>query len=201
MKKDSSIIPTFSQFLEEGVGSVSPLLRRATEDFHKAQLELQKLQSEFVAAPAEERDKLRAAVIAQNRVVRDREARFNKALGDEDIEDFDVNESRVHEGDEISIDMIMTPAQKRALKAAFENTPTGVDSVSFKKGGTVVAKSAFFYTHGMDADKLAMDLQRVLASQGIPIEIVDAYDDWKPWPKTSNFVVEFRLDKSGISTK
>ncbi len=201
MKKDSSIIPTFSQFLEEGVGSVSPVLRRATEDFHKAQLELQKLQAEFVAAPADKRDKLRAAVIAQNRVVKDREARFNKALGDEDIEDFDVNESRVHEGDEISIDKIMTPAQKKALKAAFENVYTGVDSISFKKGGTVVVKQSFFYTHGMSADKLAMDLQRVLASQGIPIEIVDTYDDWKPWPKTSNFVVEFRLDKSGISTK
>jgi len=90
MKKDSSIIPTFSQFLEEGVGSVSPVLKRATEDFHKAQLELQGLQAEFVAAPADKRDKLRAKVIAQNKVVRDREARFNRALGDEDIEDFEV---------------------------------------------------------------------------------------------------------------
>jgi len=90
MKKGNDIIPTFSQFLEEGVGSVSPVLKRATEEFHKAQLELQKLQSEFVAAPADKRDELRTRVIAQNQVVKDREARFNKALGDEDIEDFEV---------------------------------------------------------------------------------------------------------------
>ena len=117
------------------------------------------------------------------------------------LRDFSGFLSEAYEGDEVSIDKIMTPAQKKALKAAFENVHTGVDSISFKKGGTVVVKRSFFYTHGMSADKLAMDLQRVLASQGIPIEIVDAYDDWKPWPKTSNFVVEFRLDKSGISTK
>ena len=51
----------------------------------------------------------------------------------------------------------------------------------------------------MSAEKLAKNLKVALEKQGIPIVIVDSYDDWKPWPKTSNFIVEFRLDKLGLS--
>lgn len=102
-------------------------------------------------------------------------------------------ENFVNESDEVSVDSIMTPAQKKALKNAFENSVMGVDSVSFKRNGTIIAKRAYFYRHGNSPDKVAERLQSDLKKEGIEIEIVETYDDWKAWPKTSYFVVVFKL--------
>ena len=42
-------------------------------------------------------------------------------------------------------------------------------------------------------EKMADTLVASLKAEGIEIEIVDKYDDWKPWPKDSNLVVIFKL--------
>jgi len=103
-----------------------------------------------------------------------------------------LNES-INESDEVSVDKIMTAAQKKALKDAFENSITGVDKISFKKDGTIIAKRGYFYRHGANPEKMADALVASLKAEGIEIEVVDKYDDWKPWPKDSNLVVVFKL--------
>ena len=103
-----------------------------------------------------------------------------------------LNES-INEADEVSVDKIMTAAQKKALKNAFENSITGVDKISFKKDGTILAKRGYFYRHGASPEKMADTLVASLKAEGIEIEVVDKYDDWKPWPKDSNLVVIFKL--------
>ncbi len=102
-------------------------------------------------------------------------------------------ENFVNEGDEVSVDKVLNAENKKKLKNAFENVVTGIDSLTFKKDGTIVGKRGYFYRHGADENKVANNLKTVLAGQGIEIQIVDAYDDFKPWPKGSNFVVVFRL--------
>ena len=103
-----------------------------------------------------------------------------------------INES-IDEANEVSVDKITTAAQRKALKNAFENRITGVDKISFKKDGTILAKKGYFYRHGMDETKMAKDLKTSLEAEGIKIQIIDMYDDWNPWPKDSNFVVVFKL--------
>lgn len=59
------------------------------------------------------------------------------------------------------------------------------------KDGTYTAKNAYFYRHGETPLKLA---HRIAAA--IPgAEVLEAYDDWKEWPKTSYFVVRFQITK------
>jgi hypothetical protein len=101
----------------------------------------------------------------------------------------------IFEGDEVAPDKILSPADKKRLKTAFENVVTGVDKLTFKKNGTIEGKRGYFYRHGQTPEKVAEQLKTALLSQGIEIEIVDAYDDFKPWPKDSNFVVVFRITK------
>ena len=66
---------------------------KATEDYHEAQLKLQELQNEFVKTAKEnssKREELKQAIIAQNKIVKQKEAVFAKALGDEDIDDLEI---------------------------------------------------------------------------------------------------------------
>ena len=137
------------------------------------------------------------------------ESGFHAALAkakDEGLEEFDfggktfkVKEGKlkenedIFEGDEVSVDKALTPADKKKLKTAFENVVTGIDKLTFKKDGTIEGKRGYFYRHGMSPEKVAEQLKFALAGQGIEIQIVDSYDDFKPWPKDSNFVVVFRL--------
>jgi hypothetical protein len=99
MKKDS--LPTFKKFskefelkkVDEASGKASKKLQKATEDYHDAQLKLQQLQNEFVKTAKENpttREELKQAIIAQNKIVKQKESIFTKALGDEDIEDFEI---------------------------------------------------------------------------------------------------------------
>lgn len=91
------ILESFSEYfqnshLTEGVGNVSKELKKATENFHDAQLAFQKLQKEFIAIPKEDtekREKIKTKLIALKKEVEIAEAKFNKALSDEDIDDFD----------------------------------------------------------------------------------------------------------------
>jgi hypothetical protein len=93
-------IPSFKKFfkelestkLEEAVGVASKKLQKATDDFHNAQLELQDLQKKFVALPKDDssREQMKQRIIAQHKIVKQKEALFAKALGDEDIEDLEI---------------------------------------------------------------------------------------------------------------
>jgi hypothetical protein len=99
----------------------------------------------------------------------------------------------INEADEVSVDKILTSAEKKKLKNAFESVITGVDKLTFKKDGTIVGKRGYFYRHGQSPQSVADKLKGALSSQGIEIQIVDSYDDFKPWPKDSNFVVVFKI--------
>jgi hypothetical protein len=117
--------------------------------------------------------------------------------GDKDYPDEEAlksaQESITNESDEVSVDKIMTAAEKKKLKDAFENYVIGVDKLAFKKDGTIEAKRGYFYRHGESPEKVADKLKSALSSQGIEIQIVRTYDDFRPWPKDSNFVVVFKL--------
>lgn len=102
-------------------------------------------------------------------------------------------ENFINEGEEVSVDKILTPADKKKLKAAFENIVTGIDKLTFKKDGTIEGRRGYFYRHGQSPQGVANQLKTALSGEGIEITIIDAYDDWKAWPKDSNFVVVFKL--------
>jgi len=82
-----------SKKVEEAAGMASKKLIKATDEYHEAQLKLQELQNEFVKTAKEDtakREQLKKAIIDQNKVVKQREAIFHKALGDEDIDDLEI---------------------------------------------------------------------------------------------------------------
>jgi hypothetical protein len=114
-------------------------------------------------------------------------------------EDLGIDEGEniedLFEAGEVSPDQILAPADKKKLKTAFENVVTGIDKLTFKRDGTIEGRRGYFYRHGTTPQGVADNLKSVLAGQGIDIDIVDAYDDFKPWPKDSNFVVVFRIKK------
>jgi hypothetical protein len=97
------------------------------------------------------------------------------------------------EAAEVSVDVALSPANKKKLKNAFETEYLGIDKLTFKKDGTIVAKKGYFYRHGDSPEKTANNLKSKLSQLGIEIVINDAYDDFKPWPKDSNFIIEFKI--------
>ena len=99
MKNQS--IPNFKKFneefetkkIDEAVGMASRKLMKATEEYHEAQLKLQTLQKGFIGTKKEDtakREELKKSIIAQNAIVKQKEASFAKSLGDEDIDDFEI---------------------------------------------------------------------------------------------------------------
>jgi hypothetical protein len=93
-------IPNFREFnksfkeikVEEGIGTASRKLQKATEEFHNAQLDLQNLQKQFVGMSKEDsnRESMKQSILNQHKIVKQKEALFAKALGDEDIEDLEI---------------------------------------------------------------------------------------------------------------
>jgi hypothetical protein len=82
-----------SKKIEEMETRISKQLQKATEEFHESQIELQKLQKEFISTPKEnagKRNELKTKLIKQNEVVKQKEKLFHKALGNEDIEDLEI---------------------------------------------------------------------------------------------------------------
>jgi len=59
------------------------------------------------------------------------------------------------------------------------------DKIS-KRHDVFTVKRSFFYTHGFSSEKLANKIQN------LGFRIVDHFDDWNSWPKTSYFVVKFQ---------
>lgn len=104
-----------------------------------------------------------------------------------------LNQNILNEGDEDPVDKVLSAKEKKAFKLVFETTETGIDSMSFKKDGTIVAKRGYFYRHGASPESVAKKLETALAAQGIVIKIIETYDDWKPWPKDSNFIITFKV--------
>lgn len=100
---------------------------------------------------------------------------------------------KINEDEEVSVDKALTSKEKKALKAAMENVYLGIDSISFKRDGSIVAKRGYFYRHGQSPESTARDLEKGLKTAGIEIDIIDKRDDFKAWPKDSNFVVTFKL--------
>jgi hypothetical protein len=93
-------LPSFKEFnktfedvkVEEAMGVASKKLQKATEEFHSAQLELQKLQKQFVGLAKDDskRESMKQSILNQHKIVKQKEAIFAKALGDEDIEDLEI---------------------------------------------------------------------------------------------------------------
>jgi hypothetical protein len=68
-------------------------LLNLTEEFHESQTKLQKLQKEYIQTEKEnktERERLKAEIIEQSRIVKERSKAFNKALGEQDFIDLEI---------------------------------------------------------------------------------------------------------------
>jgi hypothetical protein len=102
-------------------------------------------------------------------------------------------EEFINEAAEVSVDKVLSPINKKKLKEVFETEFLGIDKLSFRRDGTIIAKRGYFYKHGNTPDKIADNLKTKLEAHGLTINIVNTYDDFKPWPKDSNFVVEFKI--------
>jgi uncharacterized protein (DUF3084 family) len=64
-----------------------------TEDFHDAQTKLQTLQKEYIQTEKEnksERERLKAEIIEQTRIVKEKSKAFNRALGEQEIIDLEI---------------------------------------------------------------------------------------------------------------
>lgn len=72
---------------------ISKALLQATDRYHDAQLELQRLQKEFIATPKEDvlkREKLKKEILAAREEVRKTEKEFQATLGAEEIDDIEI---------------------------------------------------------------------------------------------------------------
>jgi hypothetical protein len=64
-----------------------------TEEFHESQTKLQKLQKEYIQTEKEnktERERLKAEIIEQTRIVKEKGKAFNRALGEQDFIDLEI---------------------------------------------------------------------------------------------------------------
>ena len=71
------------------------------------------------------------------------------------------------------------------LKAHLEAKGVHPDAVR-KKGDTQEIKFGYFYTHGRTSDGYAASVEKALPAGMV---VVSHRNDWKAWPKDSNFVV------------
>ena len=80
----------------------------------------------------------------------------------------------------------MTSAQiKKQLQAAFETAGIYPSKVVAKKNGTVEVTKGYFYRHGQTSQMWADRVQSFLPEG---LVVVDHRDDWRVWPKDSEFV-------------
>lgn len=56
-----------------------------------------------------------------------------------------------------------------------------VDTVGKQKDGSIVVRRGYFYRMGMDSDKFAADVQRLLDTALPGAKVVDKGDRWKPF--------------------
>lgn len=188
-------IQSFQDFLNEGIRRNPDMVNKDSKMRIKTQIERY---SELMKTNPEKANFYKAQLdLAHARmVVVDLKQKVDNLRESEDVDfEDEINESIINEESDVSVDKILNAKEKKALKDAFENVVTGIDKLSFKKDGSIVAKRGYFYRHGMTADKVASNLTSQLLSQGIEINVIETYDDWKPWPKDSNLVVVFKVTK------
>ena len=52
------------------------------------------------------------------------------------------------------------------------------DTIGTKKGGNILCRWGYFYTHGATAEDYAMKIRRLLTNNKIPYRIVDCGNHW-----------------------
>lgn len=68
------------------------------------------------------------------------------------------------------------------------------DSASFKKDGTIVIKRGYYYRpSGLSVEQFGAGIKALLSKKGFNVELVDTIDDWKAWPKDSNYIAIIRV--------
>ena len=63
------------------------------------------------------------------------------------------------------------------------------DRLIAHKDGSFTVKESYYYRHGQSPEKIADKIKKAIPG----IEIIDTEDEWRAWPKTSYFVVKFRI--------
>ena len=63
------------------------------------------------------------------------------------------------------------------------------DRLIAHKDGSFTVKESYYYRHGQSPEKIADKIKKAIHG----IEIIDTEDEWRAWPKTSYFVVKFRI--------
>ena len=81
----------------------------------------------------------------------------------------------------------MNAATKKALTEKLSSV--GSDKVVFHRDGSVTAKHGFFYTHGYHAENFAERIKSAVDG----VTVIEAFDDWQPWPKDSYLTVKFTV--------
>lgn len=74
-----------------------------------------------------------------------------------------------------------------------EKNIEGFDRIVHHKDGTFSFKQGFFYRHGMTAEKYADNMCVRLEKAKVKYELVEAIEDWNPWPRDSWFVARFKI--------
>ena len=86
-------------------------------------------------------------------------------------------------------------AKKMIFQKFVEENLIGVDKITRHKDGTFSLKRSFFYRHGMDTNKFYEIISKQLTELGVEFIVEETFEDWKPWPKTSYFVVRISVQK------
>ncbi|MNV41015.1 hypothetical protein D3C71_1326370 [compost metagenome] len=79
---------------------------------------------------------------------------------------------------------------KKEVKEFLEDN-FNFDKITFHKTGEITVKRSFFYTNGASSSKLAEKIENAFPAG--TIQIIKYEDDWQNWPKTSYFVVKFKV--------
>lgn len=77
-----------------------------------------------------------------------------------------------------------TPEQKKLVQDHFPEA-------TFHRDNSITVKQSFFYTGGKTAAMFEERVKGYFPS----IEVIKAFEDWRRWPTTSNWIVKFKFIK------
>ena len=55
------------------------------------------------------------------------------------------------------------------------------DTINTKKGGNILCRWGYFYSHGATAEDYAMQVRKLLTNHNIPYRIIDCGNHWAPF--------------------